>query len=276
MEDHGQFLRVGRTPDGVLTVLLHNPPLNILTRAVRQELLALLTSVARDPTVRVLVLSGTGERAFSVGSDIREFAADMEPERARARAAFEHRVVNALEALPVPTIAAIEGYALGGGLELALGCDLRIAGESAILGFPEVDLGVFPGGGGTERLPRLVGPALAKELCFTGRRLTAAEARDLRLINTVVPTGTALAAAQDLAATLARKPPLALQAVKVLVDRAWRQMVEAALPEVAEWTARVFTSADAREGVAAFLAKRPPRFGGERPVQPGEAGPEGH
>ena len=256
-----KHLRVERSSSGVVTVLLDNPPLNILTRAARRELLRVVEGLAGDPTTRAVVLAGAGHRAFSVGSDVREFPDDMDAARARERARDEHHLANALEGLPVPTIAALEGLVLGGGLELALCCDVRVAGESAELGLPEIDLGVFPCGGGTERLPRLLGPALAKELCYTGRRLTAAEAHRLGLVNRVVPTGAALSSARQLAETLAEKPALALQAIKRLVDAAWQRSIEEQLPAVAEWAARVFTSDDVREGVAAFLEKRKPRFG---------------
>ena len=171
---------------------LVNPPLNLVTRELLEELSAALATIAESAPgdVRAVVVSGRGERAFSAGSHVGEFEAQRGP-GGRERHALESGVARRLAELPMPTIAAIEGNALGGGLELALCCDIRIASERARLGLPEVRLAVTPGAGGTQRLPRVIGPARARELILTGRVLTAAEAERIGLVNEVVPAGEA-------------------------------------------------------------------------------------
>jgi len=178
---------------------LVNPPLNLVTRELTEQLRDRLATLAAADDVRAVVVSGRGERAFSAGSDVKAF------ESHRGAAGREHfsreeEVFSELAALPMPTIAAIEGSALGGGLELALACDIRVASERASLGLPEVRLAVTPGAGGTQRLPRVVGVARAKELALTGRIIDAREAERIGLVSRVVPAGQALAAADEIAA----------------------------------------------------------------------------
>ena len=188
---------------GVATLVVDRPPLNPLSHQTKAELLACLDEIAADPAVRCLILHGAGGRAFSVGADIKEFPDMVARREVRDHAVQEHTLYNRIDFFPIPTIAAIEGHCLGGGLELALACDLRVASETARLGLPEVKLGVFPGGGGTERLPRLIGESRARELIYTGEPVDAREAWRLGLVNRVVPAGQALAAAQELGRTIA-------------------------------------------------------------------------
>jgi enoyl-CoA hydratase/carnithine racemase len=205
-----------------------------------------------------VVLTGAGDRAFSAGSDIREFPRDAEAGRQRSIA--EHACYDAIERLPQPVIAALHGHVLGGGLELALACDLRIADASTRLGLPEVKLGVFPSGGGTQRLPRLVGAARAKELMFLGEPIDAAEAQRVGLVNRVVDPGRSLETALNLAHDLSQRPALAIQAIKQAVDIGLREGPVAGQAAEDELIASLFTSHDVAEGVSALLAKRAPQF----------------
>jgi enoyl-CoA hydratase/carnithine racemase len=242
---------------------LTDPPLNLLTRALLDELdAALETLEAASPgDVRAVVVTGRGERAFSAGSHVGEFDASRGP-AGPDRLALDERVASRLATLPMPTIAAIEGNALGGGLELALCCDLRVASTRAKLGLPEVRLAVIPGAGGTQRLPRLVGPARAKDLILTGRILEADEALRIGLVDRVVPAGEARAAADELAGELAGRGPLAVRAAKRLIDRALEGDLEAGLAAELEASVRIFETDDSVEGPRAFLEKRPPAYGG--------------
>ena len=193
--------------------------------------------------MRAVVVSGTGERAFSAGSHVGEFEAQRGPD-GRARHELEQRVSSRLASLPMPTIAAIEGNALGGGLELALSCDLRIASERARLGLPEVRLAVTPGAGGTQRLPRVVGLARAKELILTGRVISAAEAHAIGLVNEVVPAGEARARADIVAAEIADRGPLAVREAKRLLDLALEADLETGLAGEIDASERLFASED--------------------------------
>ncbi len=246
--------------DGVATLILDRPPLNALSFQAKEEIAACLEEVAADPDVRCLVLFGAGGRAFSVGSDIKEFPEVTARRLGHRRAAHEHGVYNRIDFFSIPTIAAIEGHCLGGGLELALACDLRVASEASRLGLPEVKLGVFPGGGGTERLPRLIGEARARELIYTGEPVDAREAWRIGLVNRVVAAGQALAAAQELARTIARHSGTTLRTVKSVLDRGLAMDMLAAEQVAIDAIAELFQSEAVKEGVAAFLEKRPPRF----------------
>jgi enoyl-CoA hydratase len=242
---------------------LVNPPLNLVTLALLEELEAALARLAAAPAgdVRAVVVSGRGERSFSAGSHVGEFEAQRGP-GGLERHALEERIGSALADLPMPTIAAIEGNALGGGLELALACDLRIASERAKLGLPEVRLAVTPGTGGTQRLPRVVGPARAKELILTGRVLTAAEAHAIGLVTEVVPAGQAVARATELGEEIATFGPLAVREAKRLIDLAWDHDLETGLAAELEASGRIFATDDLLEGARAFLDKRPPEYRG--------------
>ena len=242
---------------------LVNPPLNLVTRELLDELDAALATLAAAPAgeVRAVVLAGRGERAFCAGSHVGEFEAQRGP-GGRERRALDERVASHLASLPMPTIAALEGDALGGGLELALCCDIRIASARARLGLPEVRLAVTPGSGGTQRLPRLVGPALAKELHPSGRLVDAEEAVRIGLVNRVVPAGQARQAADDLAAEIAARGPLAVREAKRLIDLALDVDLEAGLAAELDASDRIFATDDLLEGARAFLGKRDPLYWG--------------
>jgi enoyl-CoA hydratase len=249
----------------VATLELDDPPLNLVTGTLLADLddaLATLEGVAPGD-VRAVVVTGAGDRAFSVGSNVKEFEAHRgSPSGGLDRFELEARVAQRLAALPIPTIAAIEGDALGGGLEIALCCDLRVASERAKLGLPEVRLAVTPSTGGTQRLPRIVGIARAKELILTGRIIDAAEAHRIGLVNEVVPAGGAVLRARAIGAEIAERGPLAVRAVKVLVDAAlgW-PLAEGHAAEVAA-SVRIFATDDLLEGARSFVEKRSPTYHG--------------
>lgn len=245
----------------VAHLTLVNPPLNLVTRELLGDLAAALDILAASPAsdVRAVVVTGDGERAFSAGSHVGEFESQRGA-AGRERHELESGVASRLADLPMPTIAAIEGNALGGGLELALCCDLRIASERARIGMPEVRLAVTPGAGGTQRLPRVVGPAMAKDLILTGRILTAEEARQIGLVNQVVPAGEALAAADAVAAEIALRGPLAVREAKRLIDQAMDLDLDAGLAAELDASDRVFASDDMLEGAKSFFEKRDPNY----------------
>jgi enoyl-CoA hydratase/carnithine racemase len=259
------LVRLERVAPGVGLLVLSNPPLNLVTLDLTRALEQVLEEIASDEEIRVLVVTGVGEKAFCAGSDIKEFPSL----RARNRVIEdkldrENRVYDQLEDLPQPTIAAIRGLALGGGLELALCCDFRLVGDTARLGVPEVKLGVFPGSGGLYRLPRAVGESRAKRLMFTGDFVGAAEAERIGLADEVVPDGEVLGRAERLAEQLAERPQPALRAIKAGVrETAWVAR-ERALQRSLELSRHVFSTPEAGEGVAAFLEKRQPDFNSPR------------
>jgi len=242
---------------------LVNPPLNLTTEGMFHELADALATLERADAgdVRAVVVTGRGDRAFSAGSDVKDFEAGRGPD-GRARFGLEEDTVARLARLPMPTIAAIEGNALGGGLEIALACDIRVASERAKLGLPEVRLAVTPGAGGTQRLPRVVGAALAKELILTGRILTADEALAIGLVTRVVPAGEALTDALAVAEQIALRGPIAVREAKRLIDQASDIDLDAGLAAELEASVRVFATQDMLEGARAFLDKRDPDYRG--------------
>ena len=245
----------------VAEIELDNPPLNLITVEVTRQLHRALTHVADTDGVRAVVVCAAGDRAFCAGSDVAEFA-DLHGRVSEGKLLLEKLVYRQLGELEVPTIAALEGDALGGGLELALCCDLRVVSETARLGTPEVRLGVMPGSGGTQRLPRIVGPARAKELMFLGDLIDASEAHRIGLVNRVVASGRARGEAQEMAARIAERGPLAVREVKHLIDAAADLDLDAGLAAELDASERVFRSEDMLEGAKAFFEKRPPSFRG--------------
>src|SRR5918994_2098640 len=212
------YVRVEREDSIAVLTVDRQEKLNALDGQVVEEIgQALLELEVESP--RAIIVTGAGERAFIAGADIRAMSV-MDPIEAKRFSEIGHGAMALLDRSPTPTIAAVNGYALGGGCEVAIACDVRIAAENATFGFPEVSLGILPGMGGTQRLPRLVGPALAKELIFTGRRIGAAEAREIGLVNRVVPQGEALKVARELAAEIAANGPLAVRHAKAATNRA--------------------------------------------------------
>jgi enoyl-CoA hydratase/carnithine racemase len=250
-------------PGTVAHLTLTNPPLNLVTRELLEELsvaLAVLEAAAPGD-VRAVVVTGAGDRAFSAGSHVGEFESQRGP-NGRERHALESGVADRLARLPMPTIAAIEGNALGGGLEMALCCDIRVASERAQLGLPEVRLAVTPGAGGTQRLPRVVGQARAREMILTGRILSAEEAERIGLVTQVVPAGEAVAAADAIADEIATRGPIAVREAKRLVDLAWHTDIEIGLAAELDASDRVFASEDMVEGARSFFEKRDPEYRG--------------
>ena len=247
---------------GAVTIIrLDNPPLNLISREVTIALGQALEELERDDSIRAVVVAGSGSRAFSAGSDVKEFPS-LQGRVAEGKLIQENAVYDRLAGLRVPTVAAIEGDALGGGLELALCCDLRVASRAARLGLPELRLGVIPGSGGTQRLPRLIGLARAKELILLGELVDAETAHSYGLVNHVVPEGDAEAEARRLAAILASRGPLAMQEAKAALDWALDGTLAEGQAKELEASERVFSSADMLEGANAFLEKRDPRFEG--------------
>ena len=242
---------------------LVNPPLNLVTEDLLRELDAALATLeaASADAVRAVVVSGSGDRAFSAGSHVGEFESQRGPS-GRARHELESGVARRLAELPMPTIAAIEGNALGGGLELALCCDIRVASERAKLGLPEVRLAVTPGAGGTQRLPRVVGSARAREMILIGRVLTAAEAERIGLVHEVVPVGQAVARATAIGEEIALRGPVAVREAKRLIGIAESAAIDDGLAAELEASVRVFASDDMLEGATAFLARRDPDYRG--------------
>ena len=247
---------------GALALLtLDRPPLNALDRALLCELEARIAELAQGPGVRAVVLTGAG-RAFAAGADIAEMSG-MTPSAAEAFSRLGHRVFAALEALPVPSIAAVNGYALGGGCELACACDWIYASAKARFGQPEVNLGIIPGFGGTSRLTRRVGLARAKEMVLGGAPVSAEEALRIGLVNRVFPPEDLLAGALAVGETIAAKGPLAVAAAKRVMQEG--QDVDPRVAHALEQQAfgLVFSTEDRAEGMAAFLEKRDPVFKGK-------------
>ncbi|GIX49069.1 MAG: enoyl-CoA hydratase [Candidatus Tectimicrobiota bacterium] len=247
--------------DGPLAIVtLTNPPLNVLHPQMVEELEACFTALATEPQVRVAIITGQGERAFCAGFDIKEFPRLMAPGGAEALAAKLHASLLKIDHLGKPTIAAVNGLALGGGLEVAMACDIRIVAANAQLGQPEIKLGLFPGAGGTQRLPRLVGEGRAKELMYLGDPISAEEAYRIGLANRVVPAGQALAEAKAMGHKIAAMAGVALRYIQEAVDRGLNTTLEEGLKIEADLFAKVFQTEDVREGVDAFINKRQPQF----------------
>ncbi len=251
-----------RVERGDVTVLeLDNQPLNLVTTEMTLQLDTALDELAGDDGVRAVVLAGAGERAFCAGSDVKEFE-QLAGRVAQDKLLREKLVYRKLAELPMPTIAAIDADALGGGLELALCCDIRIAAQGARLGMPEVRLGVIPGSGGTQRLPRIVGPARAKEMILVGELIDATEAERIGLVNRAVAAGKARSAALEMGSAIAARGPLAVREAKRLLGRALDLDLDAGLAAELDASDRIFTSHDMLEGARAFFEKRPPTFTG--------------
>jgi enoyl-CoA hydratase len=248
--------------DGVATIILNRPDVhNAMNDRMRRELTHCFETVADADEVRVVVVTGAGARAFSAGADIREFVEPQTPTRYRdSRKRVDFRGV--MDRCPQPIVAAIGGYCFGGGLELALACDIRVAAANATLGLTEVDLAIIPGGGGTQRLPRIVGRGKALELILTGARISADEALRLGLVERVVPEGRALAAATELARVLAARAPLAVRYAKEAVVKGLELPLADGLRLESDLSTLLRTTEDRVEGARAFLEKRPPRWTG--------------
>jgi enoyl-CoA hydratase/carnithine racemase len=245
--------------DGVATITIDRPDkLNSLTVETLEALEATLAE-AREDDARCLVLAGAGDDAFVAGADI-AYMKDLSTPEAQAYAELGHRVADAIETFPAPAVAAIDGYAFGGGCELALACDVRVASERAVLGQTEVDLGIIPGWGGTQRLPRLVGDETARRLIFFGDRVDAQDARELGLVGEVVAHDELDDRIDELASELAAKPAFALRAAKEALNAVHEEPQAAGLSYERRAWSGLFGTHDQREGMAAFLEDRDPEF----------------
>jgi enoyl-CoA hydratase len=244
----------------VATVTLNRPEaLNAFSSAVLRELLAVLMDVGHRDDVGAIILTGAGEKAFAAGADIREMR-DKTPNEARLFAELGQMVTTTIERIPQPVVAAVNGFALGGGCEVALACDIRLCSENARFGQLEINLGVIPGWGGSQRLARLCGLGFAREVIYTGRMVDAHEALRWGLVNVVYPQTELMDKAREMAQTIAAKSGLAIQYAKMCLSRALDQDLAGGLRMEADLFGLSFASEDQKEGMDAFLAKRPPEF----------------
>ena len=248
--------------EGIAVVKISRPKaLNALNAETLSELAHEVKALEHRSDVAVLILTGEGDKAFVAGADIAEMK-DMNPGQAQVFSRLGHAAMAALETCTRPVIAAVNGYALGGGLELALACDFVYASEQAKIGLPEVTLGIFPGFAGTQRLPRLIGKARAKELIFTGRIIDAQTALAWGIVNKVCVHASLMDEAKETARQIAQNGPFAVSLVKEVVNRGYdRPTEEGEAIEVMAW-ANLFATSDQKEGMAAFLEKRKPRYRG--------------
>lgn len=247
----------------IVTVTMNRPKsLNALNRATIDELTTAFNAIATDDTVRVVILTGAGDKAFVAGADIAEMS-DLNPEEAEAFARLGNALADRMEALPKPIIAAVNGFALGGGCELAMACDFIIASQRARFGQPEVNLGLIPGFGGTQRLQRLVGRARARRLIYTGELIKADEAKSMGLVTEVVAPESLLQRVRDVAWLITQKGPLAVAACKAAINLGADAELGIAIDNEAKLFGSMFATQDMREGTTAFVEKRSPKFEGK-------------
>jgi len=249
--------------EGIATITINRPEaLNALNEETINEIQARLDDAEKDDSIKVIIITGAGDRAFSAGADLKMMKG-ASPVKGTELSRHGQHLCNHIESLRKPVIAAINGYALGGGIELAMACDIRIASENAQIGQPEINVGLIPGWGGTQRLPRYVGKGIAKEMIFTGRRIDARTAERLGLVNSVVPADQLKAKVKELALELAGKPPIAIRLSKTLVNNSTETHPEAGMWQEAEAFGLVASTEDFNEGVTAFLEKRKPQYKGK-------------
>jgi len=248
--------------EGRVAILTVNRPdkLNALNDQVREDMLAALAEIEADDSIGVVVLTGAGEKSFIAGADIGEFAGRSPFDQRHAMRS--PRIFDIMSSFPKPVIAMINGFCLGGGCELALSCDLRIASEKARFGQPEINLGLIPGGGGTQRLPRLVGLGNALRLILTGDMIGAAEAQSMGLVEMVVPADELRAKTMEIANKMASKSPLTLKVAKEAVRASQKLSLEEGITYERDLFCLCFSTEDKKEGVEAFLAKRPAEWKG--------------
>ncbi len=241
--------------DGIGTIVLDRPKMNALDAAMQRRLVEVAEEASERDDIKAVIVWG-GERVFAAGADVKEMA-EMSSTDMAAHVRLLQRFTRALAAIPKPTVAAITGFALGGGLETALCCDFRVVADNARLGFPEISLGIIPGAGGTQRLPRLVGPAKAKDLIFTGRQVKAEEAQAIGLADRVVPADEVLATAQALVAPFVTGPSQALRAAKEAVDSGLEVDLSTGLQIEAQHFAGLFATQDQKTGMRSFVEQGP-------------------
>jgi enoyl-CoA hydratase len=261
MPAESRFVLVERLEGGVAKVTLNNPPLNLVTLGMTQQLIEALEELERDESIRAVVVTGAGDKAFCAGADVKEFAA-VRDRVVEKKLAQENKAFSGFESLSKPVVAAIEGLAYGGGCEISMACDIRVIAEGARVALPEVKLGVVPGSGGLFRLPELVGPARAMELMYLGDPIGAREAYRIGLVNEVVPEGEALPRALDIARRVSRQPKEAVAAIKRGVRQSTRLTRTQSVRLTLELSDHVFKTEDCAEGIRAFFEKREPRFAG--------------
>ena len=247
-----------------IAIIRFNRPkvLNAINPTVVAEMKDALEEIAADKSIKVLILTGEGDKAFVAGADIAAMR-DFTPLEGRAFSRQGHELLFQLEALPIPAIACVNGFALGGGIEIAMACDFIYAADSAKFGQPEINLGVIPGFGGTQRLSRLVGKSMAKELCMTGVMISAQEARDIDLVNKVFPKETLWEETMKVARLLASRGKVSIRAVKDTIERGYNQDLRTGCYMESDAFAICMASEDAKEGMGAFLEKRKAEFKGE-------------
>ncbi len=248
--------------DGIALVTLNRPKsLNALCDELIGELGMVFHQIDEDLDTAVVIITGS-EKAFAAGADIKEISQIATPLAANKFVRRTHEVFNRIEGCSKPVIAAVAGFALGGGCELALACDLRIAADNAVFGLPEIKLGLIPGGGGTQRLPRLIGMGRAKELLFSGDRIDAQEAYRIGLVNKVTPLESLMTEVQKIAARLVKQPAVALKMNKLAVNEGMNMDLHSALAHESRCFEILFSTADQKEGLQAFIEKREPKFKG--------------
>jgi len=255
-----EFLLIEKE-DGVAVVKLNRPPANPLNTQVYGELYDAFTELEKDDSVGAIILTGSGEKFFTAGLDVKEVAGKSVPDYLTF-GKFSRMCVDKIASVEKPTIAAVFGYVLGGALELALACDLRFATHDAKIGFTEINLGVMPGSGGTQRLPRLIGVGKAKELLFTGDQVSGDEAYRIGIVNRVAAKEALLDEAKALAKKLASKPRIALRLIKTAVDTGMNTDLQTAITFEGECFLVAYVSEDGREGFQSFIEKRKPEFKG--------------
>ncbi|MBI5116872.1 enoyl-CoA hydratase/isomerase family protein [Candidatus Poribacteria bacterium] len=249
--------------DRVVTITLNRPPMNPISNQMIEELNSVLDGLEQDTETRAIILTGAGEKAFCAGADITEFGQAFGEGSVKALVMTRHKLFTRIERFPKPVIAAINGYALGGGCELAMACHLRLMADTAAVGQPEINLGIIPGYGGTQRLPRLVGRTRAYELLFLGDRIPAQRALEIGLVNKVCSAPSLTDEARALAERLARQAPIAIKMIIDCVNRGLETTIEKGLEIEADNMAAVSATGDAMEGVMAFMQKRPADFKGQ-------------
>lgn len=249
-----------RVNDRVAYITVNRPAvLNALRMKTKEELEHAMDTIAADSAILAAIITGTG-RSFISGNDISEIRIDAKGEETIAMSTHAHKIFDKFESMGKPIIAAVNGFAMGGGTELALACDIRIASRKAVFGLPEVRLGVAPCYGGTQRLPRLIGTGLAKELLFTGRKVTADEAKDMGLVNKVVEHDDLMNEAETMIRSILDNAPIAVKTCKNLVDKGMAMSLADGLVLEAELNGMLAETEDAKEGVRSFFEKRAPRF----------------
>ena len=249
-----------KVENGIASISLNNPSqLNIFSTEALEQLNVILDKVDQDLKVKVVILASNSDKVFTGGANIKEMY-NHDPGQAREFSSRGHNIANKLESLPVPVIAAINGYTMGGGVEFICACDIRIASEDAVFAQPEIDIGVLPGWGGTQRLARLIGMGNAKEMIYTGKRINALDALELGLVNQVVPNAELLNAANSIATTIASKSRMAIVRAKQTMNLVFNTPLKEGLKlEIEAWS-DCFDTFDQKEGMKAFLEGRKPEF----------------